>query len=546
MNNRIKHNLESLPTTLLALILAAPILAIIFYACSPSTEVWTHLKQTVLKDYVINSIIISVSVAIGTLVIGVSTAWLTTRYTLWGGRFLPLLLLLPMAMPAYIVAFTYTGMFDIAGPIQHYLRAYTGLSYGEYWFPEVRSIQGAIAMLTLVLYPYVFLMARASFLEQSLCVLDVGRTLGLSPWARFWRIGLPLSRPAIIAGLSLVVMETLADYGTMQYFGVSTFTTGIFRAWLGLNDLNSAANLASMLLMFIVVMVFVEHISRKRIRYQSTSQRHQVIRKTQLSRTKKWAYTTWCVLPFLFGFFIPFGQLLIWAVENYNAIDAQFLTLCWNSIWLAGVTALIATACALLMWSQNRRLNTLFTRISVRIAAFGYAIPGTVIAIGVALPVIYLDTLINHASQWLTGERIGAIFNRTAVALIFAYLVRFMTVSLNSVESGLGKIKPSIDEAARSMNHGKFSILWRIHMPMLRTTLLTAGLIVFVDVLKELPATLLLRPFNFNTLAVRAFELAGDEQLFEASLPAVAIILTGLVPVIILNKGIAHREHPPQ
>lgn len=538
----IKNNVSSLPTALLALILAVPVMAIIFYASSPATDVWTHLKQTVLKDYVINSIILSLAVAIGTLIIGVSTAWLTTRYTLWGGRFLPLLLLLPMAMPAYIVAFTYTGMFDIAGPIQHYLRAYTGLSYGEYWFPEVRSMWGAITMLTLVLYPYVFLMARASFLEQSICVLDVGRTLGLSPWARFWRIGLPLSRPAIIAGVSLVVMETLADYGTMQFFGVSTFTTGIFKAWLGLNDLNSAANLASMLLMLIFAMVFVERYSRRRIRYQSTSQRHQVLRKTPLSFTSKMLYSIWCFLPFLLGFLVPFGQLLIWAIDNRSAIDSDFLKLCWNSIWLAGVTAFIATLCALFMWSQNRRLKTLLTRISVRIAAFGYAIPGTVIAIGVALPVIYLDSLINSTAQWLTGERIGAIFNRTLLALVFAYLVRFMTVSLNSVESGLSKIKPSIDEAAQSMNHGKFSILWHIHIPMLRSTLLTAGLIVFVDVLKELPATLLLRPFNFNTLAVKAFELAGDEQLFQASLPAVAIIITGLIPVIILNKGIAHKE----
>lgn len=535
-------------TTGVAALLAIPVLTIAAFLFSPATDVWQHLKATVLSDYILNTLLLSLGVATGTLVIGTATAWLTTMYRFPGRTLFQWALLLPMAIPAYIIAFTYTGLLESTGPVQHQLRELTGWSYGDYWFPDLRSMGGAIAMLTLVLYPYVYLLARASFLEQSICVLDVGRTLGLNAWQRFYRIALPLARPGIVAGLSLVLMEVLADYGTVQYFGISTFTTGIFRTWFGLDDAAAAANLSAILLGLVFICIVLERYSRRQSQYFHTSQRHQRIRPTPLCGLRKLGASLACLLPLLFGFIIPVGQLGYWAWKRLPSVDQQFMELCWHSFWLAGLTALIAVSLAALMAYGKRIQPSPWVRSAVRIAGLGYAIPGTVIAVGVMIPAGLFDQWLNDLIIGSGRQRIGLVLSGTFTALIFAYLVRFMAVSLQSVESGLGKVKMSLDDAARSMGASRLSVLFRVHLPLMRGTLLTAILIVFVDVLKELPATLVMRPFNFNTLAVRAYELASDERLADAALPAIAIVLTGIVPVILLSRSIsrvrAERKRP--
>ncbi len=527
----------------IALLLAVPVLVILGFVLVPAGDTWRHLASTVLPDYVANSLLLMLGVAAGTLIGGVGSAWLTSMCRFPGRGFFEWALLLPMAMPAYIIAYTYTGMLDFAGPVQSALRSLTGWGRGDYWFPEIRSLGGAAQMLSLVLFPYVYLLTRAAFLSQSLCVLDVSRTLGNGPWRTFTRVALPLARPAIAAGLSLALMETLADYGTVQYFGVQTFTTGIFRTWYGLGSAAAAAQLSALLLAFVLVLIAVERGSRRHARYHHTSQRHQAIRRYRLRGWRAAGAFAFCLLPVLLGFLIPAAQLAIWAATlAREAYDADFLRLVVNSLELAALAALLALLLALLL-AYAKRLNPTRPVVeSVRLAGLGYAVPGTVIAIGVIIPFAWLDNQVDAWMRATFGLSTGLLLSGTLVALVFAYLVRFLAVSLQTVESGLGKIKPSVDEAGRSLGLGPAQVLSRIHLPMLRGSLLTALLLVFVDVLKELPATLILRPFNFNTLAVRAFELASDERLADSAPAALTIVLAGLAPVILLSRSITRSR----
>ncbi|NEX20378.1 iron ABC transporter permease [Thiorhodococcus mannitoliphagus] len=536
--------LWAIGTVTLAVLLAVPVLVILGFLLVPSGATWHHLASTVLPDYVANSLLLMLGVTLGTLVGGVGTAWLTSMCRFPGRGFFEWALLLPMAMPAYIIAYTYTGLLDFAGPLQSGLRQLTGWGYGDYWVPEVRSLPGAAVMLSLVLYPYVYLLTRAAFLGQSICVLDVSRTLGNGPWRTFLTVALPLARPAIAAGLSLALMETLADYGTVQYFGVQTFTTGIFRTWYGLGDPAGAAQLAALLLGFILVLITLERYSRRHARYHHTSQRHQAIRRYRLGGWRAAAATLFCALPLLLGFLIPAGQLSVWAVSLADtAYDARFLELVVNTLGLAGLAALLALLLALLLGYGRRLQPSRPVRFAVRLAGLGYAIPGTVIAIGVIIPFAWLDNQVDAWMRATFGVSTGLLLSGTLVALVFGYLVRFLAVSLQSVETGLGKIRPSMDEAARSLGVRPASLLWRVHVPLLRGSLITALLLVFVDVMKELPATLILRPFDFNTLAVRAFELASDERLADSAPAALTIVLAGLIPVILLSRSITGSRH---
>ncbi len=524
---------------LIALLMALPILVVASFIFQPVNDNWHHLVDTLLADYVTNSLLLLVGVSAGVLSIGVITAWLTSMCEFPGRRLLSWALLLPMAIPAYIIAYTYTGMLDFEGPLQTQLRDWFGWSYGDYWFPEVRSLGGAAMMLSLVLYPYVYMMARAAFLEQSLCVLEVSRTLGNTPFAGFIRVALPLARPAIVTGLSLALMETLADYGTVQYFGISTFTTGIFRIWYGMGDSGTAAQLSAMLLAFVFALILLERWSRQRARFHHTSNKYSSIHRFQLSGGKAWLAMVACTLPVLFGFALPALQLLQWTLFSAeNRLDSSFAVLAFNSVMLASLTAVIAVALALLLVYGKRLHNTALVNSSVRIAALGYAVPGTVIAVGVLLPLAWID---NTFDSWMRSTfqvSSGLLLSGTLFALIFAYTVRFLSVSIQAVESGLGKINHSLDDAGRSLGLSPMKVLRSIHLPMMKGTLLTALLLVFVDVLKELPATLILRPFNFNTLAVRAYEMAADERLADAGAPALMIVLTGIIPVLILNRAI--------
>ncbi|WP_038032636.1 MULTISPECIES: iron ABC transporter permease [unclassified Thioalkalivibrio] len=545
-----RRRLPSSPWTAIALVvaltLALPILVIFGHVFIPAGEVWTHLRETVLADYVFNSLALLIGVGIGVLLIGVPVAWLVSVCDFPGRGIFQWALMLPLAMPAYIIAYTYTGMLDFSGPVQVLIRDLTGLGYGEYWFPEIRSLGGAMAMLTLVLYPYVYLLSRAAFLEQSVCVLEVSRTLGAGPFGGFRRVALPLARPAIIAGLTLALMEVLADYGTVAYFGVSTFTTGIFRTWYGLGDPAAAAQLSAVLLTFVFVLIVLERWSRARARFHHTSRRYSTLPRYQLRGWKGAAAFVGCLLPVLLGFLLPALQLGLWTVQTTDHwMNPAFGRLVFNSFWLAIAAAVIAVALALLLAYARRMEGGRFTNAAVRVAGMGYAVPGIVIAIGVMIPFAAFDNALDGFMRDTFGLSTGLLLSGTVFALLFAYTVRFLAVSLQTVEAGLGKIQPSMDDAARSLGMRPLQTLTRVHLPIMRGTLLTALLLVFVDVLKELPATLILRPFDFNTLAVRAFELAGDERLAESSSAALAIVLVGLVPVILLSVTIG-RSRPGQ
>ncbi len=528
-----------------ALAIVLPVLVVMSSLAQPFGDVWQHLADTVLKDYVSNSLLLMLGVGFGTFMIGVSGAWLTSMCEFPGRRFFDWALLLPMAMPAYIIAYTYTGMLDFSGPVQTMLRDWFGWGYGDYWFPEIRSVGGAVCMLSLVLYPYVYLITRAAFLEQSTAVLEVSRSLGNGPWRTLCFVALPLARPAIVAGMSLALMETLADYGTVQYFGVNTFTTGIFRTWFGLGELQTAAQLSSLLLLFVFVLIVLERWSRLKMRYHHTSSRQKYLARVRLRGVRGAIAFAICFAAIAFGFILPCLQLSVWAIETWEyAFDGDFLKLVLHSFSLAVMASLCCLVVAVFLAYGKRINNGGFENISVRVSGMGYAIPGTVIAVGVIIPFAWFD---NQLDAWMRSQfdiSTGLLLSGTVVALVFAYVVRFLSVSLQTVESGLLKIKPTLDEAARSLGHTPAQVLTRVHFPMLRISMMTALILVFVDVLKELPATLILRPFNYNTLAVRAYELAADERLAESAFPALAIVLIGLVPVILLVKAmnLQYRE----
>lgn len=537
-----KWNWLKIAAMIIAAILALPILVVLVNVLIGDGEVWQHLYQTVLAEYISNSLLLMLGVGIGVLLIGVPCAWLTSMCNFPGRTFFSWALLLPMAMPAYIIAYTYTGVLDFAGPVQTLIRELTGWRYGEYWFFEIRSLGGAMVMLTLVLYPYVYLMSRAAFLEQSENTLEVSRTLGYSARAGFFKLALPLARPAIVTGLTLALMETLADYGTVQYFSVNTFTTGILRTFYGFGDIAAASQLAGVLLLFVAMLILLERHSRHRIRYHSSGLKKASNRRVVLKGSRGLFATLVCLLPILVGFFIPVVVLAYWAMFKAEMPGSNFVQLTWNSFYLAAIASLIVVSLALVLSYAIRLNNGKLVKASVGVAGLGYALPGTIIAIGTIVPLAWLDHRIIDLVKHYSGERVGLLFSGTLVALLFAYSVRFMAVSLGAVQNGLGKIKPSMDMAGRSLGMSPFKVLVRVHVPLLKGSVLTAMLIVFVDVLKELPATLVLRPFNFNTLAVRAFELASDERLVDAAPASLMIVLVGLVPVILLSRSISSRS----
>ncbi|WP_020397006.1 ABC transporter permease [Thiolinea disciformis] len=525
------------------LVFTLPLWVIVSYLLIPEDDVWQHLAETVLSGYLSNTLLLSLGVGLGVLLMGIPAAWLTSMCDFPLQRFFTWSLLLPLAMPAYIIAYTYTGLLDFAGPIQNLVRDLAGWRYGDYWFPEIRSLGGAIAMLSLVLFPYVYLLARAAFLEQSLCVLEVSRTLGCNAWQSFYRVALPLARPAIITGLSLALMETLADFGTVQYFGVDTFTTGIFRTWFGLGNAAAAAQLSALLLGFVFVLLVLERWSRQRARYHHTTNKYARLKRYQLRGWSAGLAVLFCSLLVSLGFLIPIAQLLYWGLFSATTrIDGAFIELVWHSLSLATMAALLTLGLALLLGYGKRIYPSKLLQFTSRLAGMGYALPGTVLAIGLLIPLAWLDNQLNAGLQTYFNRSWGLVLSGSLFTLLCAYSIRFLSVSLQTVESGLGKIKPSLDNAGRSLGLKAWEVLARIHLPLMKASLLTALLLVFVDVLKELPATLLMRPFNFNTLAVRAHELASDERLADAGLPALMIVAAGIIPVILLSRSISRAR----
>lgn len=527
-------------SSIIALLISIPIFTVVFSVFTPSGEIWRHLATTVLDDYVRNSIYLIVGVSAGVILLGVSSAWLITMTDFPGRRIFEWASILPFAIPAYLMAYIYTDFLDITGPLQNFIRTIFNLGIDEYWFPNIRSVEGAVLIMSLSFYPYVYMLARSSFLEQSTNLMEASRILGYSTWQSFFRVALPVARPGIAAGLALALMETLNDFGTVQYFGVQTFTTGIYRTWFGLGERPAAAQLAAFLLGFIVVLLILERWSRNRISSdKSSTTRFKRLNRYQLSGWKSGLAFTACFIPVLAGFILPVILLLEMFFSNMQYLDFEFLELAFNTFTVSAITGFLAVSLALIM-AYSARLNpSKWVKFFNRISSLGYAIPGSVIAVGVLIPFGLFDNTVDSFFREHFGFSTGLLLSGTIFAMVFAYLVRFLSVSFGGVESSMEKITPSMDEAARGMGFNFSKILRKIHIPMMSGGLLTAGLLVFVDVMKELPATLIVRPFNFDTLAVQVYRYASDERLAESAGAALMIVLVGIIPVIIISRSIA-------
>jgi iron(III) transport system permease protein len=534
----------SLAAIAIALLVSTPILALLGHLFTDTRALWQHLAATVLGIYIRNSLGLMVGVGLGTMVLGTGLAWLVTMCQFWGSGWLGWALLLPLAAPAYILAYVYTDFLDFYGPVQSALRGWFGWqSAQDYWFPNLRSLWGAITMLVLVLYPYVYLLARSAFLSQSSCMVEASRSLGCRPWQGFWRVALPLARPAIVAGVSLALMETLNDYATVQFFSVDTFTTGIYRTWFGLGDRPAATQLSILLLAVILALILCEKASRGRIRFHQGSQSRPQVQPYPLTGGRAALAMLSCLVPLGLGFVLPAGLLLQLAIAHRDqTFDQRFWGFASHSLLAASGAALLTLVVAIILAYGLRLQPTPINRVATQIAALGYAIPGSVIAVGILTALGGFDNAIDSWMRATFNVSTGLLLSGTIAALLFAYVVRFLALSLSTVEASLTQIKPSLDDAARSLGQTGISTLVQIHIPLLWKGLLAAMILVFVDVMKELSATLIIRPFNFDTLAVHVYNLAADERLAEASGSALAIVLVGLVPVILLTWQMERKE----
>lgn len=528
-----------------AAIVAAPILAIAWIAMFPSENIWPHLISTVLPRQIANTAMLMLGNGIGVLVIGVTAAWLVTTCRFPGRPIFEWALLLPLAVPAYIVAFVYTDIFEFAGLVQTSLRALFGWqSAKDYWFPDIRTLGGAMFVMSSVLYPYVYLLARATFQEQSVCMLEASRVLGRGPWRTFFTVALPLARPAIVVGLALALMETLADFGTVDFFAVNTLTVGVFNVWLNMGNAGGAAQISLVTLAFVLVLLALERVGRRGQRFHHTSTRYRPMPPFELRGLRAAGAITVCALPIIAGFIVPALVLSRHAIVHFEeSWTPAFFGFARNSILLATCAAAGAVALAIFL-AYGRRIagHTVFGALS-RVAMLGYAVPGAVLAIGVIIPLARFDNAVDLLARDVFGVSTGLLLSGTVFAIIFAYIVRFLAVALGAVEASLTKIRPTMDMAARTLGAGPGETLRRVHLPLVRSSVLAAATIVFVDSMKELPATLILRPFNFDTLATHVFQFASDELLEQSALAALTIVIAGVVPVILLSRAI-RSAHP--
>ncbi|TAD79690.1 MAG: iron ABC transporter permease [Oscillatoriales cyanobacterium] len=529
------------PTTtfLAAIAVGAPLLAAVAAALQADGSTWLHLSRTVLGEYTLSSITLAVGSAILAIVLGVTAAWLVVATAFPGRRWLEWALLLPLAFPAYLLAYVYTDLLDFYGPIQSTLRSLTGWEFGDYWFPPIRSLPGAILMMGLVLYPYVYMLARVAFLEGGVGLLEASRTLGLNPWQGFWRVALPMARPAIAGGAALVMMESLGDYGTVQFFSVNTFAVGIYRTWFAMGDRPTACQLSALLLGVVMVLVIVEQRSRGKAGY-SAGVTYAAQAPYPLRGIRAIGATIACGIPLLLGFGLPAAMLISMAATYRSSwTDPSFGSHVQNTAIVAGLAALLAAIVAGSAVYGARLLRGPLAHLLIKLTTLGYAIPGSVAAVGVLICLGWLDQRLAPTTASATGR---LLLSGTIAALVFAYLVRFLALALNPIEASLDRITPNLDGAAQVAGLSPSQVLWRVHLPMLRGGLLTALLLVFVDTVKELPATLIVRPFNFDTLAIRAYQLASDERIADAAGPALAIVAVGIVPVALLSWQIARSR----
>lgn len=501
-------------------------------------EIWAHLWQTQLPRLLRNTLALVLGVGVGVTLLGVSLAWLTSLCEFPGRRWLDWALMLPFALPAYVLAFVFVGLLDFSGPLQSLLRQYLDSNLR---LPRVRSSGGVIIVLVLVFYPYVYLLARGAFLAQGRGLLEAARVLGQTPWQAFWRVALPMARPAIGAGLALALMETLADFGAVSVFNFDTFTTAIYKTWYGFYSLSSAAQLASMLLLLVALLLYGERRARGALRPVQERARTQPL--YHLRGWRAGLASAWCGLVFACAFAIPLLQLLVWCYQRGRFdLDERYSALIVHSLTLGALAAALTVAAALLLAFAVRLAPTRRVRIAVALANLGYALPGSVLAVALMLAFSYLDkSLVVPLSGWLGGAGQPLLLGSLA-ALLLAYGVRFMAVAFGPLESSLARIRPSLPEAARSLGVSGFALFWRVYLPLLLPGALAAGLLVFVDVLKEMPATLLLRPFGWDTLAVRIFEMTSEGEWARASLPALSLVLVGLLPVMLLLRRSAQRS----
>lgn len=528
-----------------ALLLGLPVIALIFSALSADGELFRHLADTVLLDYIANTSALVLGVVLLSLLFGVPTAWLVAMCQVPGRRALQWALMLPMAMPSYIVAYVYTDLLDYSGPLQAGLRIlFDWNTPADYWFPAIRSLGGAAWVLALVLFPYVYLLARASFLEQSVSLIHSSRLLGCTPWQSFRRLSLPLARPAIMVAVSLVAMETLADFATVHFFAINTLTTAIYDTWLGYGSLATAARLSCLMLLAVLLLIAVERRSRQRQQVFQKSMGHEPPLRYPLRGLPRLLAGLWCWGLVVAGFALPFAILLDYGVRYFElSWTPEFVRFAGNSLTISTLTALLAMGIALLLGFFRRLDGGVRSLLPLRIAAMGYAMPGTVLAIGVLVPLTALDFGINDLAEWLGLQGPGLLLTGTLTAIVFGYLVRFVAIAIGSVESSMGKISPSLDMAARSLGQGSGGMLRRVHLPLVRRGLFAGAMLVFIESMKELPAALLLRPFNFDTLATHVYQFVSDEMLERGALGAIVIVLVGLLPLIWVNRSLDSPGH---
>jgi iron(III) transport system permease protein len=526
----------SIGAALIAFIVVAPVVSVVWLAFHPVENIWPHMMATVLPRYLGNTLFLMGGVGVITAVVGTGAAWLVAMYRFPGSRWLDYALLFPLAIPGYVGAYALIDFFDYSGVVQTALRASFGWETArDYWFPAVRTRSMAAIVLSAALYPYVYLLARAAFREQSNCTYEVARALGSGPVALFWRLGLPLARPAIAMGVALALMETVADFGTVDHFGVQTLTTGIFSVWLSGGNAGGAAQISLVILAIVVALLTLERVSRRNARFHRMSRASRPLEPMALRGGKAWAATLACLVPFGVGFVLPVSVMLSHALKNPGAwVSKGLLQALGNTIVVGGVAAVLTVAGALFLVYGVRMARRGFPRLVLPLTSVGYAAPGTVLAVGLLIPLAAMDHRVADFILAITGYDPGLMLTGTAAALILAYFVRFFGIAQGSVDSAFGRVSPSLPLAARSLGRGAGATLREVYLPLMRRSVATALLVVFVDCVKELPATLLLRPFNYNTLATRVYEQASLERLGDAAPAALLVMVVGLVAVWVM------------
>jgi len=534
--NSLFHNFLKVLPIFLFFIFITPVILVLSSLFNGYSDNWFHLYNYVLSEYIINSIFLILGVSFFVVLIGVLSSWLVTNYDFFGKSFFEWALILPLAVPPYILAYTFTEIFDTYGSANNLLNSIFLFDEKKVFFPSVRNIYGAIAVFSFTLYPYVYLVSRMAFVNQSISIIEAGRILGLSRVGAFFKLSIPLIRPAIFAGLALVIMETLSDFGAVEHFAIATFTTGIFRTWYGMYDLNTAMQLASLLLIFVTIFLVFERLSRKKAAFVSSNSLYKKHKVMKLKGSYSFFAMLFCLIPVFIGFILPIIELINWTI-NYKLdfFNRDFLKSAFNSLLLALIAAFLCTMIAFLInFTARYQGNKLLSFLSSTLM-LGYAVPGLILAIGIT----QLLTIIDNSFNLFT---IDIVLTGSLIGLIIAYIIKSYALSNSTIESGFQRISNSLDDISKTLNISGIKLMYKIHFPLLRTGLLTSTLLVGSEVIKELPATLILRPFNFETLAVSAYNYASEERMYEAAAPSIAIVIVGLLPIIILSRMIKNSR----